>query len=121
MIHHHTHTQATVLLCLLSAVLLVIAPEQPAYSFSGRVFTFYPALGFLLSALLAAPASLLGCWALWKDSKGILLLVRDSTVTAVHVLIVAGASLISSPIPSDDNLGVGLGTRLASVVSQSQM
>jgi len=74
-------------------LLLFIAPEEPAYSFSGTVFTLYPALGFLLSAFLAAPASLLGCCALWRDSKGLLLLVRGSTVTAMHVQIVAGVML----------------------------
>jgi len=73
-------------------LLLFIAPEEPAYSFSGTVFTLYPALGFLLSAFLAAPASLLGCWALWRDSKGLLLLF------SVCAVIVAGLELASGGV-----------------------
>ena len=71
-----SHAQAVVVLSVLSALLLFLVPEEPSRTFSGRKFTFYPALGFLLSALLVVIAGPFGCCAVQRDSKGVLLLVR---------------------------------------------
>lgn len=84
------HAQVVVVLSLLSGLLLFLAPEEPSQTFSGREFTFYPALGFLLSALLVVVVSLVGCCAVWRDSKGALLLVRVAPIIKTQRLLLSG-------------------------------
>ena len=64
------------LVCILSAVVLYEAPEEPWYYVAnGGDYTRWPALVLFLAALLALLISFIGCCGLSRDSKAVLILV----------------------------------------------
>lgn len=88
-----TSTVLAVVVCLVSSLLLYLAPEEPAIvTYNGGKFSAFPALTLLVSAVLAVVASVIGCVGVFHDSALVLLMF------AVCSLSVAGLELGSSGV-----------------------
>ena len=69
--------QLTVIVCVATAVLLFLAPEQPyLIVYNAGSYAIYPALVLAVTAVVALMLTLLGCFAVICDSKCLLASVR---------------------------------------------
>ena len=74
--------QITFFACLLSALVLLLAPEEPWHlGYNGGLFALLPGVVLLLAAVLSILSSFLVCCGVARDSKALLITVSGANNT----------------------------------------